>query len=343
MAQNKIGVGIIGAGKAGKNFAHALQATGDAEILGICAAHESSARAAAEAFHIPFWSDDYRTLLDNSRIQAVIVASPDAYHGEQTVAAAGAGKHILCEKPMCRSLEEADAMIEAARTNGVILMVGFIERFSHPCADAKRRIEEGEVGVPRMISARRCHPRSVVRNRTWLNDNETGGVLSYAGTHNIDLTCWFMDSAPMRVYAEMGQLILKDQHFTDCAVVTMQFPGNSMAVLYETFAYPENYPQSVDRSFEIMGDRGVILIDFMNQPLRFFSREKWEVADSVTWPSVYGKPGGALLTEVEHFLRCVREGREPLAGGAEGRLALEIAIAARRAADSGKAISVRSP
>ena len=336
---SRIGIGIIGAGKAGSNFARTLRGLGEqAETIGFCTAHGETAREAAERFEARLGTEDLSELLEREDVDAVIVASPDRHHCRQVIAAAEAGKHVLCEKPMCRSLEEAQSMIAACRENGVTLMVGFTDRFNQPCLEAKRRIDAGEIGVPRMILARRCHPRSVVRGRQWLNDAETGGVLNYAGTHNIDLICWYMGGAPQRVHGEMGQLILEGQEFTDCAVMTFKFPDGRIAALYETFAYPENYPHGVDRSVEILGDRGVIKIDLMSQPLKIHTAEGLSLADSVTWPEGPHGLEGALRAEVEHFLECVREGNEPMTGGQEGMLAIRIASAARRASESGRSV-----
>jgi predicted dehydrogenase len=338
---NRIGIGILGAGKAGSNFARTLQGMKEqARIIGFCTAHRETAVQAAGRFGAELGTDSPAELLAREDVEAVIVASPDRYHCEQVVAAAEAGKHVLCEKPMCRSVEEAQRMIAACRLGGVVLMVGFTERFNQPCLEAKGRIESGEIGAPRMILARRCHPRSVVRGRKWLNDRETEGVLNYAGTHNIDLICWYMGAAPERVHGEMGQLILEEQDFTDCAVVTFKFPDGGIAALYETFAYPENYPHGVDRSFEILGERGVIKIDLMSQPLMIHTAQGCSLADSVTWPRSPRGLDGALRAEVEHFLECVREGKNPMTGGEEGMLAIRIASAARRASVSGCSVRI---
>jgi len=336
-----IGIGIVGAGKAGSNFAQVLQGLSEqARTIGFCSAHVKTAREAARRFGAEIGTEDLSQLLERADVQAVIVASPDRFHCQQVVAAAEAGKHVLCEKPMCRSVEEAERMIAACRDNGVTLMVGFTDRFNQPCLEARRRIDGGEIGVPRMILARRCHPRSVVRGRRWLNDRETEGVLNYAGTHNIDLICWYMGGAPERVHGEMGQLILEGQDFTDCAVMTFKFPNGGIAALYETFAYPENYPHGVDRSIEILGDRGVIKIDLMAQPLSIHTAQGYSLADSLTWPEGSRGLEGALRAEVEHFLDCIREGRAPMTGGEEGRLAIRIASAARSASESGRSVRI---
>jgi predicted dehydrogenase len=336
---SRIGVGIVGAGKAGSNCARAIQGLGEqARVVGFCTVHVKTAREAARRFGAELGTENLSELLRRGEVNAVIVASPDRYHCEQVVAAAEAGKHVLCEKPMCRTVEEAERMIAACKDNGVILMVGFTDRFNQPCLEAKHRIDAGEIGTPRMILARRCHPRSVVRGRKWLNDRETGGVLNYAGTHNIDLICWYMDQPPERVHGEMGQLILSGQDFTDCAVVTFKFPNGGIAVLYETFAYPENYPHGVDRSVEVLGERGVIKIDLMSQPMAIHTAAGYTVADSLTWPQSERGLDGALRAEIEHFLNCIREGRKPMTGGEEGRLAIRIAAAAREASETGRTV-----
>jgi predicted dehydrogenase len=191
-----------------------------------------------------------------------------------------------------------------------------------------------------MILARRCHPRSVLRGRKWVNDRETGGVLNYAGTHNIDLVCWFMSSKPVRVYAEMGQLVLEGQDFTDSAVMTFLFENGGVAAMYESFGYPDPYPHGVDRSLEVLGKKGSLVVDLMRQPLAVHSSEGFQIHDAVTWPRVNGELRGALLTEVEHFVRAVREGRPVLTSGETGLRAVRLANAAREAFTTGRAVSV---
>ncbi|MBU0607200.1 MAG: Gfo/Idh/MocA family oxidoreductase, partial [Armatimonadetes bacterium] len=329
-----------GAGKAGTNTAHAFGACGDARVVRIVSRTAASAERLAGALGgVPCGTDLDEALAD-PEVEAVFVATPDALHCEQTLAAARAGKHVLCEKPMCRSVAEAEAMIRACDEAGVVLMVGFVERFNQPCLDAKRRIDAGEIGEPVMILARRGHPKSIVRGRDWLTDEQTGGVLNYAGTHNIDLACWFMGSRPVRVYAEMDQLVLKSQGFTDCAAMTIRFENGGIATLYETFAYPDPYPHGVDRSVEILGTTGRLVIDFMSQPLTVNSERGLQIGDSVTWPMIDGAPGGAIREQARHFVNAVRTGAPVLTPGQVGLQAIRLAEAAHRACAEGRAISL---
>ena len=333
-------IGIIGCGKAGTNFGLALLNCGSAQVRSVASRTEASARKLADQLPSCTWTTDYGNVLADGDIDGVIVATPDKVHCEMVVAAARAGKHVLCEKPMCNSVDEADRMIAAADEAGVLLMIGFTERYAVPYQDAKRRIESGEIGEPKMILARRCHPKAIVRSRDWLNDRETGGVLNYAGTHNIDMICWLMGGPVRRVYAEMGQLVLEGRDFTDCAVMTFLFENGSIATLYESFAYPSPYPHGVDRSVEVLGTRGVIRVDMMRQPVESIGEEGMMLGDSVTWPPEGQGLGGAIRAEAQHFVQCILSGARPLSAGEDGRRAIVLAQAAREAARTGQAVEV---
>jgi len=333
-------IAIIGAGKAGTNLALAFGECPEAEVVRVVSRTDTSARQLAETLGIDRFSTDLDDALADTDVDAVLVATPDPLHCEQTVAAARAGKHVLCEKPMCNSVAEAESMIAAAQEAGVTLMIGFSDRFNQPCLEAKERIDAGEIGEPVMILARRCHPRSLVRGRAWLNDEETGGVLSLAGSHNIDMICWLMGSPPVRVYAEMGQLVLEGQNFTDCAVMTFLFANGGIGTLYESFAYPDPYPHAVDRSIEILGKTGRLVVDMMRQPLSIDSPAGRRLHDSMTWPFIDGHVGGAVVAEARHFARAVADGTPVLTPGDAGLLTLRLTAAAHEAFRSGKAVSI---
>lgn len=333
-------IAIIGAGKAGTNLAVAFNECPEAQVVRVVSRRETSARRLAELLGTDRFGTDLDEALADQNVDAVVVATPNRFHCEQTIAAARAGKHILCEKPMCNSVAEAESMIHTAKEAEVTLMVGFSDRFNQPCLEAKERIDAGEIGDPVMILARRCHPKSLVRGRDWLNDTETGGVLNYAGAHNIDMICWFMNSKPVRVYAEMGQLVLEGQDFTDCAVMTFRFENGAVAVLYESFAYPDPYPHSVDRSIEVLGKKGRILVDLMRQPLTVDSERGFRLHDAVTWPMIEGRIGGAIVAEARHFARSIAAGKPVMTPGETGLRAIRLAEAARKAFESGRAVSV---
>lgn len=337
---NVLNLAIIGAGKAGTNMADAARSCPRVELKRVASRSAESARKLAERFGVSNHGDDLDEVLADPNVDAVAVTSPDGFHRDHAVRAARAGKHVICEKPMCNSVGEAEEMIAAAKENGVKLMIGFCERFTQPCQEAKRRIEADEIGEPVMILARRCHPKFVVRGRDWLNDDETGGVINYAGAHNIDLICWFMNSEPERVYAEMGNLVLKDRDFTDCAVMTFKFKNGGIAALYESFAYPTPYPHGVDRSVEILGTKGCVNVDFMRQPLTIFAPTGHSIGDAVTWPRENDRLEGAIVNELSQFAAAVLDDAPVPTPGETGLRAIKIANAARETARTGVAATI---
>ena len=165
MKNEKLHIAIVGAGKAGTIHAGAFSGCGRAEVVRVVSRTRESARKLAETLPGAAYGTGLDEALDDPRVGAVVVASLDRFHHPQAAAALRRGKHVLVEKPMCRTGEEARDLIAAAREAGVVLMAGFVERFNHPFAEAKRRIDAGEIGRPVMILARRCHGKAVVRGR----------------------------------------------------------------------------------------------------------------------------------------------------------------------------------
>jgi predicted dehydrogenase len=333
----KLAVAIAGAGKAGSLLALAFNHHPRAAVVRVCSGSDESARRLADELGVSAWGCDYDAVVADPAVDAVAVASPNAFHCRQTVEALGAGKHVYCEKPMANSVREAGEMRAAEEASGKTLMIGFTERFNQPVREAKARIDRGDIGRPVMALARRCHPRFVVRGRTWLNDRETGGVINYVGTHNLDLLCWLLDSRPERIYAEAGRLVLPpEQAFTDSAVMTLRFESGAIATLYETFGYPDPYPQGCDRNIEILGTEGVITIDLMRQPLNVFDASGLSIGDAVTWPWTEGPPQGAIAAIVDHFVEAVLDSKPVLTPGQAGMQAMMLAEAANRAAHTGE-------
>src|SRR5262249_28916467 len=141
--------GLIGAGLAAPLFAGALQQQPRGAVLGAVATrHASSARAFAARFAIPTWYADWRELVSDPQIDVVCIASSTGTHAEQAIAAARAGKHVLTEKPMAATLEQADAMIAACDRAGVALGVIFMYRFMETTRKMKSAVDQGLIGQP---------------------------------------------------------------------------------------------------------------------------------------------------------------------------------------------------
>ena len=154
MKNGRLGIAILGAGAIADVHVHAYLAAPDlCEVLAVCDCFPEKARELASRYHLnPAVSEDVREVLAREDIDAVSVCLPPSAHSDTAVAASNAGKHVICEKPMAGSLEECDAMIEAARTNGRLLGVVAQNRYKTPNQKVKRLLDEGAIGAVRFVT-----------------------------------------------------------------------------------------------------------------------------------------------------------------------------------------------
>lgn len=335
---DKVGVGIIGAGKAGALFAKAVACLPTGEVAALAAASDDEARRAAQGIPVGRTTGDWRTLLNDPAVHAVFIATPTYLHAEMTIAAAEAGKHVLCDKPLCLSTQEADRMIAACTKAGVLFMVGFVERFNSSYRVVKERIKEGRIGRPVMVLARRAHPP---RKGSWImDDRKSGGAFLHTGCHNIDLVQWLFDSPVREVQAiEMESGI--SPGFTDVASVIAKLENGVLVTIVESYAHPTTLPMGVDRSMEVLGTEGVLYVDMLRSPVTLCNADGWKYQDVLTWVDAGGELSGALTVETEYFLNCVRKGEPPRAAPAlEGKRTVAVFEAVKRAAAERRAAQV---
>jgi predicted dehydrogenase len=334
----KIGVGIIGVGKAGFLFGRAVNASRNGKLVAVAAETQEEADRVGSVLKAQSCTGDWKTLLADKKVQAIFVASPTYLHAEMTVAAAAAGKHVLCDKPLCLSSAEADRMLAACRKAGVLFMVGFIERFNPAFQVAKCRIQEGKIGRPVMVFARRTHPP---RKGSWIMDNaKSGGAFLHTGCHNIDLVQWLFDDAVCQVSAEEVESGAFPG-FTDVSSVVAKLRNGVLVTLLESYAHPTTLPMGVDRSMEILGTKGALYLDLLRSPVTLCNEEGWKYQDVLTWVDVEGELSGALTAETNYFLDCVAQGAEPSKAPAiEGKRTIVVFEAAKRAAREGRRVLI---
>ena len=216
--RQRFGIGVIGCGTIAQS-AHlpAIARLGErvrlvavADVRGEAAEHAARTWGAEEAYA------DYRAMLARPDIDVVVIATPEFLHAEQVAEAAAAGKHILCEKPMAPSVEEADAMIAAARAAGIKFMVGHSRRFTPRYQAVRAAIDRGAIGQVRIARENERRPRAMYRGlslatgawspdgeRTWMTDPKYSlGAAMLNAIHEVDLLRWFVGDEVTSVYAE---------------------------------------------------------------------------------------------------------------------------------------------
>lgn len=195
MMGNPIRIGVIGAGSISEMHFSSYSKNKDAVLAAVCDLKEERARAKAEKYNIPQVYTDYKELLSNPDIDAVSICTWNNSHAEISIAALKAGKNVLVEKPLCKTVEEALAVEEAVRESGKILQVGFVRRYASNTRIVKSFMEGGEIGP--IYYAKASCIRKLGNPGGWFADVERsgGGPLIDIGVHVIDL-CWYLMGKP---------------------------------------------------------------------------------------------------------------------------------------------------
>ncbi len=339
----RIGIGIIGAGFMGTLHARAFSQLPDARVVAV------SDPALKERPRLPGMSEplelysDHRDLLRREDIQAVVIASPEMAHRKAVEDAAAAGMHILLEKPIATTLEDADAIIRASHDGGVKLMMAHILRYDVRYAHLKSAIEQGVIGKPRVCYAR--------RNATVTEARRLGGrveVEEYISVHDIDLAFWYFDDVPIKVSAEIVEgPVKRELGVHDFIWITIRFRGGGLAVietgwgLTEAIARwrrPSDWGGFGDVCMEVIGEKGSLYVDYRPMTLVGVDDEGWKFPDTLHWPQLHGEVVGDVLEEDRFFLRALHGGHEILSTAEDGRKALEVVLAAQKSVREGESV-----
>lgn len=304
--------GLIGAGWIGtfhsETLAHRLPG---ASLVAVA----DPVAGSAERLSAPRSYRDPMELIADPSVAAVAICSPAATHADLVVAAAQAGKHVFCEKPMALTLEDADRAIAAAREAGVALQVGFNRRFATDFADMHARIAAGSIGTPQLLRSLTRDPgisaEVAARVKPWTIFNETL-------IHDFDTLCWLNPGARVtEVYAQADALIhpqFAEQGFLDTSVVQIRFDNGAFAVAEASFSAVYGY----DVRGEVFGSNGILQ-----------AGRAPEQAGSANVELFHD----AYVAQFAHFVDCVQTGVEPSVTGVDARVSLEIALAARESVE----------
>ena len=339
---DRMGIGLIGCGGIARS-AHlpAIAALCEHVELRATADVDAEAAAAAAAPWGAAHSTDYRAVLARPDIAAVIVATPEYLHAEQVSAAAAAGKHVLCEKPLARTLAEADRMIDACASAGVHLLIGHSRRFTRRYMEIRAAIDRGEIGAVRLL--RENERRSRGRPQVWWspahwtgNPQISGGAPMINAVHETDLLRWFSGQEAESVQAEINVTIPENVGVIDFISLTVRFRGGAIGSAEVLNNAPPGYPAF--HQLDIYGTSGAIRA--RDHDLTGLAR----FTDSGTeYPAQYemllhNLP--AYARELAELVDAIRRDRALLMPPAEARAALAITLAAIRSAHEGRAIDM---
>jgi len=336
-------VGLIGTGFIGDIHAAAFKSVPEAEVVAVASPPPGQAKAFARERGIPKAYEDYRDLLALKEVEVVTLGIPNHLHAQVAVDAAKAGKHVICEKPLCRTLEEADRMIDACCKAGVLLMYAEELCFAPKYVRARQLVEEGALGRVFLVKQSEEH---FGPHMPWFWDVEQsgGGVLLDMGCHSIEYARWVFGKPKVKsVLASLGTYVHGDKtKGEDHSLCIVEYEGGKVALAENSWAKPGG----VDDRCEICGSGGFTRADLLRgSALLTYSEsgygyavEKAATTQGYTFTMFeeiwnYGFP-----QEMAHFIRCVQGKETPIEAGEDGREVLKIICAAYESAGTGRRI-----
>jgi predicted dehydrogenase len=336
---------LVGCGRIARRHAELLAGghIEGAQLVSVCDVEPERAAAFGAQYGVPSFTD-FSEMFAEVASDVAVILTPSGMHSGHAIAAAGAGRHVVVEKPMALRLEDADAMMRACDQARVKLFVVKQNRFNVPVLKAREALDEGRFGqlVLGTVRVRWCRDQGYYDQDPWRGTwAQDGGVLANQASHHVDLLEWFM--GPVRSVHARAKTALVRIEAEDTAVATLEFANGALGVIEATNA---TRPKDLEGSLSVLGAKGSVVIGgfAVNQMLHWqFSEERAGDAEvlerySVNPPNVYGYGHQAYY---EHVVHCLMTDSAALVDGLEGRRSLELITALYESIETGEPVDLR--
>lgn len=333
---------LVGCGRIAKRHAELLggNVVDNASLVAVCDINPERAKVYGEKYNIPYFSDMHE-MMKSVEVDVVSVLTESGYHAKHVIELARYAKHIVVEKPMALTLQDADAMIAACESASVKLFVVKQNRFNVPVVKLREAREQGRFGklVLGTVRVRWCRPQAYYNQDSWRGTWALdGGVLTNQASHHVDLLEWMMGDVDS-VYA-MANTALVDIEAEDTAVVTLRFKNGALGIIEATTA---TRPKDLEGSLSIIGEGGSVEVGgFAVNEMKVWnfleeSADDFQVMErySVNPPNVYGFGHQAYY---EHVVDIIKNKKPQLVDGLVGRKSLELIVAIYESIETGKEV-----
>ena len=340
-----INFALVGCGRISKRHSELLgenQIAG-AQLVAVCDKIVSKAQVIADKYSIPVYSC-LHDMMNSEKIDVVVVLTESGLHAQHTIELAPYGAHVVVEKPMALTLDDADAMIEACDKYGVKLFVVKQNRFNVPIVQLRKALDQGRFGklIMGTVRVRWCRPQAYYDQDSWRGTwAYDGGVLTNQASHHVDLLEWMMGDVES-VFAK-SKHALADIEAEDTAVVILKFRNGALGVIEATTAIR---PKDLEGSISILGETGSVEVGgFAVNEMKTWNFSATLDGDSdviekysVNPPNVYGFGHQAYY---EHVVDCLDNDTAQLVDGLQGRKSLELINAIYESIETGQEVPLR--
>ena len=331
----QLNIGIIGAGRIGKVHMQSITYNvPTAKVLGITDVFKDGLQELADKYGIEKVYDDYKEMLADKDIDAVLVCSSTDTHADISIEAAQAGKHVFCEKPVDLTPEKVQAVIDAVAEAGVKLQVGFNRRFDHNFAHVRSLINEGKVGNLELIKITSRDPEPPPAEYAAVS----GGMFLDMTIHDFDMARFLAGSDVTEVYASATCLVdpaIGEAGDVDTAIINLKFENGALGVIDNSRRAAYGYDQRI----EVFGSKGAAMaandtptnVTVMNaegvttdKPLYFFLERYMQ----------------SFRDEMVQFVDAVLNDKETPTTGVDGLNSILVALAAKKSVKEGRPVKI---
>jgi len=313
----QINFGLIGAGRIGAFHARNIKQYTDAKIYAVAdVVREAADRLAREVgAEKTYYSPE--DLIKDERVDAIVICLPNNLHYQVSMMAIEAGKHVFCEKPLCLKSSEAEDLVRRVRKAGVKFQVGYNRRFDKSYENVKKLIEDGDLGRLVLAYSNTFDPEP---HSGWeANEKLSGGILFTTCSHDFDMLYWLIGSRVRRVYTESRGAFGRDQYLMSL----LSFENDVLGVVSVFEACPYGH----DVKTEIIGDKASIRVEM---PAATYLKKFDKNGVHTDYPYWFlDRFGHSYIKEIQDFVRCIKEDKEPRVTVEDGAHVVKICEAAR--------------
>jgi len=331
----KVNVGIIGAGRIGKLHAeHLAYRIPDANVLAIADIRLEAAQKCAAEFHIPSAIQDYREIIENPDIEAVVICSSTDTHAQFIEEAAAAGKHIFCEKPIDFDLARIDRALEAVEKAGVKLQIGFNRRFDPNFKRVHEMVAAGKIGTPHIlrITSRDPEPPPIGYIKV------SGGIFLDMTIHDFDMARYLIGSEVNEIYAAGGVMVdpaIGEAGDIDTAVITFRFENGTIGTIDNSRKAVYGYDQRV----EVFGSEGMVVVANKTPDTAVYSNAEG-VHSSLPLFFFVERYTDSYIAEMQAFIECIQQDKTPPVTGLDGRIPVVMGYAAKKSYEENRPVKL---
>ncbi len=331
---NKLRVAVVGAGIYGINHIRAYKWNPDVELVAVCDLNEELRNKISDQFGVKTYGQ-VEEMLDMEQLDAVSIATPDCYHAEPALAAIKYGKHVLIEKPLATTLDDARAIIAAAKENGVRVAVDYHKRWDPAAIQLKNEIAKPQSGKP--IRGYMNMDDIIDVPTKWFNWAHNSSPVHFLGTHCYDQIRWYMGCEVTEVYAVGTKTLLKSMGVDtyDTIQAFLKLENGCYWTVENSWIYPKGFAKNNDGRTQILTEKTLLRADSQNRGVEIYNEEKCSTPNSYFMQELNGRPFGFGIEPINDFVRCLINDLPFIADARDGLEAEKIAEAVHKSVETG--------